>query len=89
MDSVPDLPLVNDTSFWRDAHHMNAINDLKEIRIPVFILQGERDYQVTMESYENFMEAMEGKRTLNINHIPNSTIFSMRVKENPIQKNIR
>jgi pimeloyl-ACP methyl ester carboxylesterase len=70
MDSVPDLPLVSDTSFWRDAHHMNAINDLKGIRIPVFILQGERDYQVTMESYENFMEAIEGKKNIEYKSYP-------------------
>ena len=70
LDSVPNLPLINDTSFWRDIHHLQVANDLKQLHMPVILLQGERDYQVTMESMEEFKEQMEGKKNIEYRSYP-------------------
>lgn len=47
-----DLPLTNDTTFWLSLNNYNAVNVAKTLSIPILILQGERDYQVTMADFD-------------------------------------
>lgn len=70
LHQVPDLPLVNDTAFWRDVHHMNPGEELLKSQIPVLILQGERDYQVTMKSFEKWFELADGKKNIEFKSYP-------------------
>ncbi len=67
---IPDLPLSNDTSFWRDISRIKPLNDILDLQIPVYILQGERDYQVTMESFERWKKNADGKKNMEFKSYP-------------------
>lgn len=68
--TVPELPLTNDTAFWRDVHRMTPIADALKLQMPVFILQGERDYQVTMDSYEKWKTEIDGRKNFEFKSYP-------------------
>ena len=73
--TVPELPLVNDTAFWRDAFHYNALKAAGKITTPILILQGGRDYQVTPDNFELWKQTYGNKKNFefifydNLNHI--------------------
>jgi pimeloyl-ACP methyl ester carboxylesterase len=73
--TVPELPLVNDTAFWRDAFHYNALKAAGKITMPILILQGGRDYQVTPDNFELWKQTYGNKKNFefifydNLNHI--------------------
>lgn len=67
---VPELPLTNDTAFWRDILRMNPIADAQKVQIPVLILQGERDYQVTMKSFDKWKLEIDGKKNFEFKSYP-------------------
>jgi esterase/lipase len=46
-----DLPLTNDTTFWLSMNNYDAVETAKTLSIPILVLQGERDYQVTMTDF--------------------------------------
>lgn len=68
--SIPELPLTNDTSFWRDIHHYNAVETAQNIHIPTLILQGERDYQVNMKDYKIWMEQLSNRKNFQLKSYP-------------------
>lgn len=45
------LPLNIDAIYWSSLNNYNQINTAKKIKQPILILQGERDYQVTMTDF--------------------------------------
>ncbi|MBN2746732.1 MAG: alpha/beta fold hydrolase [Bacteroidales bacterium] len=67
---MPDLPLTNDTSLWRDLSRINPQTDILNLQIPVYILQGERDYQVTMDSFEQWKKLADGKKNMEFKSYP-------------------
>lgn len=46
-----DLPLSIPAAYWIDLKRYNPVETLKKLTLPVLILQGEKDYQVTMQDY--------------------------------------
>ncbi|MBI2270249.1 MAG: DUF3887 domain-containing protein [Bacteroidetes bacterium] len=46
-----DLPLGIPAAYWMDLKKYNPVETLKKLTLPVLILQGEKDYQVTMQDY--------------------------------------
>jgi uncharacterized protein len=63
-----DLPLGISASYWLDLRTYNPVEVLKTIPQPVLLLQGERDYQVTMVDVEGWKTA--GKKNLTITLFP-------------------
>jgi uncharacterized protein len=49
-------------SYWRDLHSYDPAAMAKTLHVPMLILQGERDYQVTMEDFAGWKKAL-GSRT--------------------------
>jgi dienelactone hydrolase len=47
--SEGELVLGTPKSYWQDLADYNPVETAKNLRIPMLILQGERDYQVTIE----------------------------------------
>ena len=67
---VPELPLTNDTAFWRDVHRYKPLEAIMKLQMPVLILQGERDYQVTMENFELWKTTVGGKKNYEFKSYP-------------------
>jgi alpha/beta superfamily hydrolase len=46
-----ELPLNLSAHYWNSLLEYKPLKEVKKVNIPIFILQGERDYQVTMTDY--------------------------------------
>ena len=61
-ETPPDsLPLFIPAEIWLMAREYHPAELLKNIDIPILILQGERDYQVTMEDFQGWQDALGSK----------------------------
>ena len=62
-------------SYWLDLRGYDPAEVAKGLKQPMLILQGERDYQVTMEDFKRWNAALAGKRNvtlksyLGLNHL--------------------
>lgn len=45
--------------YWLDLRNYNPTELVKELKRPILVLQGERDYQVTMVDFNNWKEALK------------------------------
>ncbi len=72
---IRDLPLDLPASYWLSLAEYNQVREIKMINARILILQGERDYQVTMEDFELWKNALSNKRNvtfksyLKLNHL--------------------
>jgi hypothetical protein len=48
-------------AYWEDLMEYDPVETAKNLTIPMLILQGERDYQVTMEDFREWEEGLSGK----------------------------
>jgi dienelactone hydrolase len=48
-------------SYWVDLHGYNPPEAAKALKQPLLILQGERDYQVTMDNFAAWKKALDGR----------------------------
>jgi fermentation-respiration switch protein FrsA (DUF1100 family) len=54
-----ELLLGAAASYWLDLRGYQPTEEAKQLRKPMLILQGKRDYQVTMEDFANWKKALE------------------------------
>ncbi len=74
---MPELPLTNDTVFWNSMNHYDALLTAKKLQKPILIMQGGRDYQVTMTDFnlwtQNFKSSISHDQTFieysTLNHL--------------------
>jgi len=59
--SSEKLPLKLPASYWVSLKKYDHKKAIQNLSIPIFVMQGERDYQVTMTDYELWSEVMKGK----------------------------
>src|ERR1044072_4415735 len=57
-------------SYWLDLRGYNPPETAKELKQPVLILQGERDYQVTMEDFKRWSTALANKSNVTLKSYP-------------------
>ena len=57
-------------AYWQDLKNYNPVEMINKINKPVMILQGERDYQVTMEDFSLWKKAVEGKNNFVLESYP-------------------
>jgi fermentation-respiration switch protein FrsA (DUF1100 family) len=57
-------------SYWLDLRGYNPPEAAKELKQPVLILQGERDYQVTMDDFKRWNEALATKSNVTFKSYP-------------------
>lgn len=53
-----DLPLNLESHYWQSLVKYNQIQVAKKIKQPILVLQGERDYQVTMTDFNLWKESL-------------------------------
>lgn len=51
-----DLPLNLESHYWQSLVKYNQVQVAKKIKQPILVLQGERDYQVTMTDFNIWKE---------------------------------
>ena len=51
-------------AYWLDLKGYRPAEEARNLPMPLLVLQGERDYQVTMEDFAGWKRALEGKATL-------------------------
>lgn len=57
-------------AYWDDLAAYNPLEAAKSLKVPMLILQGERDYQVTMEDFRLWKEALEGRDSVSLQSFP-------------------
>ncbi len=57
-------------SYWIDLNTYHQTEVAKELTIPIYILQGERDYQVTMKDFDLWKKNLSGKRNVTFKSYP-------------------
>jgi hypothetical protein len=57
--------------YWYDLQERDAIQEALELSCPLLILQGGRDYQVTMEDFKGWQEGLASKENVSFNLYPN------------------
>ena len=57
-------------SYWLDLRGYNPPESAKELKQPLLILQGERDYQVTMEDFKRWNTALATKNNVTFKSYP-------------------
>ncbi|MGB3464949.1 MAG: alpha/beta hydrolase, partial [Cyclobacteriaceae bacterium] len=60
----PKEELMNvSPGYWEDLLAYDQVKTAKKLKIPILIMQGARDYQVTMKDYEGWKKALGKKAT--------------------------
>jgi dienelactone hydrolase len=69
---APDslLPYGVSAPYWIDINHYNQIKTAEELKIPILILQGERDYQVTMDDFNLWKEKLGNHKNVTLKSYP-------------------
>jgi fermentation-respiration switch protein FrsA (DUF1100 family) len=57
-------------SYWLDLRGYDAPSAARAVKAPMLILQGERDYQVTMEEFARWRAALAGRRDVTFKSYP-------------------
>lgn len=56
-----DLPLNLPSAYWQSLAKYQQVETAKKLKQPILVLQGERDYQVTMTDFELWKKALGDK----------------------------
>ncbi len=56
------LPLGIPAHYWKSMLDYNPIEEIQKVKIPILILQGERDYQVTMKDFELWKKTLKNNK---------------------------
>jgi len=56
-----DLPLSLDSKYWQSLVKYNQVQIAKKVKQPILVLQGERDYQVTMTDFNLWKQNLSDK----------------------------
>lgn len=88
--SPEELPMGVPPAYWLDLRGYKPAKTAKELEKPLLILQGERDYQVTMEDYKLWQEALKDKENVIFKTYPalNHLFISGEGKSSPDEYSI-
>jgi uncharacterized protein len=65
-DSLPGAP----AEYWISINEYNQVETAKKLKQPILILQGERDYQVTMIDFSIWKQALQDKKNSTFKSYP-------------------
>jgi dienelactone hydrolase len=65
-----DFPLGIPASYWLDLRGYDPAKEAQGLQKPMLVLQGERDYQVTMEDFGRWQEALAGRDDVKLKSYP-------------------
>lgn len=66
--SKTELPLNVPASYWIDLKKYNQVETAKQLKQSILILQGERDYQVTMADFTTWKKELNNNKTIFISY---------------------
>jgi dienelactone hydrolase len=69
--SENELVLGVNKAYWEDLNQYNPIETANDLSINILILQGERDYQVTLVDYNNWLNSIGSKNNVDLILYPN------------------
>ena len=55
-------------AYWLDLKEYHPVQEAQRLTAPMLILQGERDYQVTMQDFQNWTEALSSRPNVQLKH---------------------
>jgi uncharacterized protein len=58
------LPLGIPPAYWESVRFYDPVKTAEALTIPILILQGERDYQVTMKDFEGWKQGLKDKENV-------------------------
>ena len=58
------LPFHTPASYWLYLRDYNQVKTARKLKIPILLLQGERDYQVTMQDFNIWKKNLSGKKSV-------------------------
>lgn len=64
------LPLNLSGYYWKSVLDYDPLKEVKNVKIPMLILQGERDYQVTMEDFELWKSTLKNNKKASFKSYP-------------------
>ena len=87
-DSLP-LPLGLPKEYWEYVRRYDAVTEVSALKCPVLVLQGERDYQVTMQDYSLWLMALLPNRHAQLKSYPslNHLLQEGKGKSTPLEYN--
>ncbi|KAA6336407.1 Esterase EstD [termite gut metagenome] len=69
-DKAIALPLGLSYAYWEFSNQYRQVEVARELSLPILILQGERDYQVTMTDFEWWRTALSAKPNVSFKSYP-------------------
>jgi len=80
-----DLPLGAPAAYWLDLRGYDPAKEAKTVRTPILVLHGERDYQVTLEDFVRWKDALAGRDDVKLISYPqlNHLFIEGRGKSTP------
>lgn len=57
-------------SYWIDLQGYDPLQVARSLKMPLLILQGERDYQVTMKDFDRWKAALQGRKSVTFKSYP-------------------
>lgn len=86
-ESTPaaELPFGVSARYWLDLRGYRPSDVAKDMKQPMLILQGERDYQVTMQDFEGWKKSLASRKNVDFKSYPklNHFYFEGEGKDNP------
>lgn len=81
------LPLAIPPAYWLDLKAYDQVKKAQAMTRPLLILQGERDYQVTMKDYEKWQKSLKGKKNVSFKSYPalNHLFMAGKGKSMPVE----
>ncbi len=80
------LPMGISPFYWMDFRSLDARKEAQKISKPILVLQGEADYQVTMEDFNGWKEALQSNSNAKLISYPGLNHLFMKIpgeKSNP------
>jgi hypothetical protein len=65
-----DLPLRQPASYWRAFDAVDPVADARASPLPMLLLQGGRDFQVTETDWQLWQRGLSGRRNASFQHYP-------------------
>lgn len=69
-DSVPFLGSKTYGAYWLDLRGYNPVHAALQLKIPIMILQGGRDYQVTPADFGTWKRSLDGRANVTLKFYP-------------------
>lgn len=84
-DPAIKSPMGQPASYWQDFDNYRQTEVAKTLTLPVFILNGERDYNVTMVDFNIWQKVLKGKKNISFKSYPvlNHLFMESSVKPTP------